>query len=48
LSHLAPFFVGLLTVCYYGRLALQVAQIAKPGRSNNLMQPTGQERPAAD
>ena len=41
-------FVGALTVCYYWRLAHHLARIAKPQRSNHLVQPTGKERPAAD
>jgi hypothetical protein len=46
---LATFFVmGILTVCFYWRIAHHMARVAKPERSNPLMQPTGQERPAAD
>ncbi len=46
---LASFFIaGAFTVVYYWRIAYHMAHIAKTERSNNLMQPTGQERPAAD
>jgi hypothetical protein len=41
-------FVSLFTICYYWRIAYHMARIARLQRSNNLMQPTGQERPAAD
>ena len=40
-------FVSVFTVCYYWRIAYHMARIARPKRSNNLMQPIGQERPAA-
>jgi len=46
---LAVFFVmGVLTVSYYWRIAYHLGRIASAERSNPLMQPTGQERPAAD
>jgi hypothetical protein len=46
---LATFFsMGALTACYYWRIAHHMARIAKWERSNNSMQPTGQQRPAAD
>ena len=42
------FFASTVTVIYYWRVAHHMAGIAKRERSNPLMQPTGQERPAAD
>lgn len=46
---LVSFFVaGIFTVCYFWRIAYHMERILKVERSNPLMQPTGQERPAAD
>lgn len=46
---LASFFIaGAFTVLYYWRIAYHMARIARTERSDTLMRPTGQERPAAD
>jgi hypothetical protein len=42
------FIAGGFTVIFYWRMAFHLARIAARERSNPLMQPTGQERPAAD
>ena len=45
---LSFFFAGTFTVVYFWRISYHMAGIAKAERSNPSMQPTGQERPAAD